>query len=98
MARPAVAPRFGRAVPGTDVDRIRTAMRVSAEIPYSAAILDVPCGSRIAMLRLRPDQRVGCAGVDYLIGPRSVRGPPKSQKFRRFTPKLTTTIDSGGSW
>jgi cyclopropane fatty-acyl-phospholipid synthase-like methyltransferase len=43
---------------GADVDRIYRAMKVIAEMPDGTAILDVPCGGGIAMLRLRPDQRV----------------------------------------
>jgi ubiquinone/menaquinone biosynthesis C-methylase UbiE len=33
-------------------------------MPDGTAILDVPCGGGIAMLRLRPDQRVRYVGVD----------------------------------
>ncbi|BCP14273.1 class I SAM-dependent methyltransferase [Mycobacterium paraintracellulare] len=39
-------------------------MDVIAGIPDGAAILDVPCGGGITMLRLRPDQRVRYVGVD----------------------------------
>jgi cyclopropane fatty-acyl-phospholipid synthase-like methyltransferase len=49
---------------GADVDRIYRAMKVIAEMPDGTAILDVPCGGGIAMLRLRPDQRVHYVGVD----------------------------------
>jgi ubiquinone/menaquinone biosynthesis C-methylase UbiE len=55
---PNAARRFGRLVMGADVDRIYRAMKVIAEMPDGTAILDVPCGGGIAMLRLRPDQRV----------------------------------------
>lgn len=64
MARPTVARRFGRTVMGADVDRVFRVMELIAELPDGAAILDVPCGGGVAMLRLRPDQRVRYVGVD----------------------------------
>jgi ubiquinone/menaquinone biosynthesis C-methylase UbiE len=64
MGRQGVARRFGRMVMGADVDRVYRAMGVIAEMPDGAAILDVPCGGGIAMLRLRTDQRVRYVGVD----------------------------------
>jgi ubiquinone/menaquinone biosynthesis C-methylase UbiE len=64
MEQQSVARRFGRLVMGADVDRVYRAMDVIAEMPDGAAILDVPCGGGIEMLRLRPDQRVRYVGVD----------------------------------
>lgn len=64
MLRPSAARRFGRVVMGADVDRVYRAMDVIAGMPGGAAVLDVPCGSGIAMLRLRNDQRVRYVGVD----------------------------------
>ncbi len=84
MARPDVARRFGRAVMDADVDRMYRAMGVIAEIPDGATILDLPCGSGTAMLRLRPDQRVRYVGVD-ISGPmlqRARRRIPASQRDR----------------
>jgi ubiquinone/menaquinone biosynthesis C-methylase UbiE len=64
MERQTVARRFGRVVMGADVDRIYRAMSIVAETPDGAAILDVPCGGGIALLRLLPDQRVRYVGLD----------------------------------
>ncbi|HET6732708.1 class I SAM-dependent methyltransferase [Mycobacterium sp.] len=64
MERKTAARRFGRVVMGADVDRVYQAMDVIAGMPDGAAILDVPCGGGIAMLRLRPDQLVRYVGVD----------------------------------
>jgi ubiquinone/menaquinone biosynthesis C-methylase UbiE len=64
MDHPAAARRFGRVAMGADVDRVYRAMDVMGEIPDGAAILDVPCGAGIAMLRLRDSQRVHYVGVD----------------------------------
>jgi ubiquinone/menaquinone biosynthesis C-methylase UbiE len=64
MRRQGAARRFGRVVMGADVDRVYRAMDVIAGMPDGTAILDVPCGSGIAMLRLRADQRIRYVGVD----------------------------------
>jgi ubiquinone/menaquinone biosynthesis C-methylase UbiE len=64
MERRTAARRFGRVVMGADVDRIYRAMDVIAEMPAGTAVLDVPCGGGIVMLRLRPDQQVRHVGVD----------------------------------
>jgi len=64
MERQTVARRFGRVVMGADVDRIYRAMSIVAETPDGSAILDVPCGGGIALLRLLPDQRVRYVGLD----------------------------------
>jgi ubiquinone/menaquinone biosynthesis C-methylase UbiE len=78
MEQQSVARRFGRLVMGADIDRVYRAMGVIAEIPDGAAILDVPCGGGIAMLRLRSDQRGRYAGVDV--------SAPMLQRARRRVP------------
>ncbi|MCV7191241.1 class I SAM-dependent methyltransferase [Mycolicibacterium brumae] len=78
MGRQSVARRFGRLVMGADVDRVYRAMDVVAEMPDGAAILDVPCGSGIVMLRLRADQRVRYVGLDI--------SAPMLQRARRRIP------------
>ena len=67
MGRQGAARLFGRVVMGADVDRIYRTMNVIAGMPDGAAILDVPCGGGIAMLRLRADQRVRYVGVDLPV-------------------------------
>jgi ubiquinone/menaquinone biosynthesis C-methylase UbiE len=67
MAHPPAARRFARVVLGADVDRVYRAMDAIAEMPDGAAVLDVPCGSGIAMLRLRPDRGVRYVGVDISV-------------------------------
>lgn len=64
MEHPAVARRFGRVVMGADVDRIYRAMDAIGGMPDGSAILDVPCGAGIGMLRLRDGQRTRYVGVD----------------------------------
>jgi ubiquinone/menaquinone biosynthesis C-methylase UbiE len=78
MEQQSVARRFARLVMGADVDRVYRAMGVIAEMPDGAAILDVPCGGGIAMLQLRPNQRVRYAGVDI--------SAPMLQRARRRLP------------
>ncbi|OCB51448.1 ubiquinone biosynthesis protein [Mycobacterium vulneris] len=64
MGQEAAASRFGRLVMGADVERVYRAMDVVGDMPDGAAILDVPSGGGIAMLRLRPDQHVTYVGLD----------------------------------
>jgi SAM-dependent methyltransferase len=78
MGRQGAARLFGRVVMGADVDRIYRTMNVIAGMPDGAAILDVPCGGGIAMLRLRADQRVRYVGVDI--------SAPMLQRARRRVP------------
>jgi ubiquinone/menaquinone biosynthesis C-methylase UbiE len=67
MEHRSAARHFGRVVMGADVDRIYHSMGLIADMLDGTAILDVPCGGGIAMLRLRPDQRVRYVGVDISV-------------------------------
>jgi ubiquinone/menaquinone biosynthesis C-methylase UbiE len=78
MRRRGAARRFGRLVMGADVDRVYRTMDIIAGMPNGAAVLDVPCGSGIAILRLRPDQRLRYVGVDI--------SAPMLQRARRRIP------------
>lgn len=64
MKRETVARWFGRVMMAADVDRVYHAMDAITGIPDGAMVLDVPCGGGVAMLRLRPEQRVAYVGVD----------------------------------
>lgn len=64
MGRETAARRFGRLVMGADVDRVYRAMDAIGAMPDGSAILDVPCGSGIAMRRLQSDQHVRYVGLD----------------------------------
>lgn len=85
MGQEAVARRFGRLVMGADVERVYRAMSVVGEIPDGAAILDVPCGGGIAMLRIRPDQDIRYVGVD-------VSAPMLQRAQRRIPARLGDRI------
>jgi ubiquinone/menaquinone biosynthesis C-methylase UbiE len=80
MDHPSTARRFGRVVMGADVDRVYRALAVIGEVPDGAAILDVPCGAGIGMLRLRDSQRVRYVGVDI--------SAPMLERARRRIPAL----------
>ncbi len=62
--RPGVAKPVGRVAFGTDMGLLYDATAAIGEVPAGGAVLDIPCGSGVALRGLRPGQDVRYVAAD----------------------------------
>ena len=64
MDRPPLARPVARVTFGTDLDLLYAATESIGELPTGAAVLDIPCGSGVALRGLRPGQGLRYVAAD----------------------------------
>lgn len=76
---------------GTDLGLLHDAAREISELPRGARVLDVPCGSGVAVRAIRPAQR-----VEYVAADLSPRMLDRTQALaeRRGVTHLLTTVEA----